>query len=570
MNETFSHSSEFVGVVIFVVAGDCAIHDGVVVVVVREDVETQETTAPLPQDLQSAHRLIAELMRRESEFLERENVLCKQVDEDQRKIASLEQQVYRLRHYVFGRRSEKGVPVEQQALPFATAAGEVEEQHSDEDDTKAQEIEVPAHRRRRGGRKPLPENLPREIIELLPTDEDLRCQGCDGEKTRIAEDRTEELEYQPASFFIREYIRPKYACRKCENGVTQAALPARPIDKGRPGPGLLAHVVTSKYGDHLPLYRLEAMFRRHGIELSRSTLSDWCGAVSDLLKPVATQIAAEVLSSKWIQSDDTTVEVQDRSRSPAYPKGHIWVYRGEDGSAFYDFTWKRNSEGPLQILEQYRGYLQADAAPAFDEVHQKLGIVEVGCWAHARRRFKEAVRTSPKQAAQVVAWIGELYGLERSAKKRKLDADARQQLRQQQSKPILDRIHEYLKKIAVTALPKSPLGDAVGYALRQWGALCRYTDDGGLEIDNNGAENALRPLCLGRKNWLFIGSEAAAHRTMVLLTLVQTCKAHQIDPFAYLRDIIDRVNTHPMSRIDELTPRRWKELRQGVVETQAA
>lgn len=562
MKKLFSRSDDFLVVVIFVTARRCAIHGDVVVVVVS-DVEMQETTAPLPQDLESAHRLIADLMQRES-------VLCKQVDEDQRKIASLEQQVYRLRNYVFGRRSEKGVPVEQQALPFATAAGEVEEPHSDEDDTAAQEIEVPAHRRRRGGRKPLPENLPREIIELQPADEDLCCKSCDAEKTRIGEDRTEELEYRPASFFIREYIRPKYACRKCENGVTQAELPARPIHKGRPGSGLLAHVVTSKYGDHSPLYRLEPMFRRHGIELSRSTLSQWCGAVADLLKPVATQIAAEVLSSKWIQSDDTTVDVQDRSRSPAYPRGHIWVYRGEDGSAFYDFTWKRNSEGPLRILEQYRGYLQADAAPAYDEVHQKLPIVEVGCWAHARRRFKEAVRTSAKEASHVVALIGELYGLERSAKKRKLDAGGRKQLRQQQSEPILDRIHEYLKKITVTTLPKSPLGDAIGYALRQWNALTRYTEDGSLEIDNNGAENALRPLCLGRKNWLFIGSEAAAHRTMVLLTLVQSCKAHQVDPFAYLRDVINRVSTHPMSRIDELTPRSWKELRQQSTHARAA
>jgi len=262
--------------------------------------------------------------------------------------------------------------------------------------------------------------------------------------------------------------------------------------------------------------------------------------------------------------------VQDRSRSPAYPRGHIWVYRGEDGSAFYDFTWKRNSEGPLRILEKYRGYLQADAAPAFDDVHQKLPIIEVACWAHARRRFKEAVRTSPKEASQVMVWIGELYGIERSAKSKKLDADGRKALRQERSKPILDRIHEYLKKITITALPKSPLADAIGYALRQWEALCRYTEDGSLEIDNNGAENALRPLCLGRKNWLFIGSEAAAHRTMVLLTLVQTCKAHQVDPFAYLRDVIDRVSTHPMSRIDELTPRRWKELRQQSADKHAA
>jgi transposase len=539
-------------------------------VVVREDVETQRSTAPLPQDLESAHRLIAELMRREGEFLERESVLCKQVSEDQRKIEALQQQLYWLRNQVFGRRSEKGVPVEQQALPFATAAGEVEERHSDEDDTKAQEIEVPAHRRRRGGRKPLPENLPREIIELKPADDDLCCRGCNSDKTRIGEDRTEELEYQPASFFIREYIRPKYACRKCESGVTQAALPARPIDKGRPGPGLLAHVVTSKYGDHLPLYRLVAMFRRHGIEISRSTLSEWCGAVADLLKLIAIQVAAEVLLSKWIQCDDTTVEVQDRSRSPAYPRGHIWVYRSADGSAFYDFTWKRNSEGPLRILDKFQGYLQADAAPAFDDVHQKLPIIEVGCWAHARRRFKEAVRTSPKEASQVMVWIGELYGIERSAKKQGLDSEGRRAQRQERSRPILDRIHDYLKQITVTALPKSPLGDAIGYALRQWEALCRYTEDGSLEIDNNGAENALRPLCLGRKNWLFIGSEAAAHRTMVLLTLVQTCKAHHVDPFAYLRDVISRVNTHPMSRIDELTPRRWKELRQQAADSQAA
>ena len=528
--------------------------------------DVQETTAPLPKDLGSAHRLIAELMQREAkfaerenEFAERENVLSQQISEDQRKIEALQQQLLWLRNHVFGRRSEKGVPVEQLALPFVNAAGETEEASSDEDDAAA--IEVPAHRRKRSGRKPLPENLPRETIELLPADEDLHCQCCGTDKTRIGENRTEELDYVPASFLIREYIRPKYACRKCENGVVQAMLPARPVEKGRPGPGLLAHIVTSKYGDHLPLYRLERIFPRHGIEIGRSTLSQWCGAVADLLKPVATQIAAEVLNSKWIQSDDTLVEVQDRSRCPAYPKGHIWTYRGSDGSAFYDFTWKRNSEGPLRLLANYQGYLQADAAPAYDEVYAKLPITEVGCWAHARRKFKQAVRTSPKEASQVMVWIGELYGIERSAKKKRLDDDQRRVLRQERARAILERIHQYLNQITVRALPKSPLAEAIGYALRQWDALCRYAEDGSLQIDNNGAENALRPLCVGRKNWLFIGSEAAAHRTMVLLTLVQTCKAHHIDPFAYLRDIIDRVSTHPMSRIDELTPRRWKELR---------
>jgi transposase len=533
-------------------------------------VETQGTTEPLPQDLKSAHQLIAQLLGSETTLrgeldlsTRREQVLHEQIDAERRRVEALEQQLHWLRKQVFGRRSEKGVPIEQQALPFATAAGQIEADARDEEGDAAL-TEVPAYtRRKRGGRKPLPDDLPREIVELQPADVDLCCRGCQGEKIRIGEDRTEELDYQPSSMLVRVFVRPKYACRQCESGVVQAALPARPIEKGRPGPGLLAHVITSKYGDHLPLYRLEQIFPRHGIEISRKTLSGWCGAVADLLRPVATQIAADVLGSKWVQCDDTGVDVQDRSVNPQIRKGHVWAYRGSDASAFYDFTWMRNSEGPLRVLAHFRGYLQADAAPAFDEAYRNLPIIEVGCWAHARRRFKEAVRTSPKAAAQVVVWIGELYGLERSAKKNKLDDDRRRELRQERARPILKRIHAYLTEIAVTALPKSPLGDAIGYALRQWDALTRYTEHGSLEIDNNGAENALRPLCLGRKNWLNFGSERAAHRAMVLLTLVQTCKAHQVDPFAYLRDIIDRVSTHPMSRIDELTPRRWKELRQA-------
>lgn len=526
--------------------------------------ETQETTAPLPQDLESAHRVIAALYGDLDQSTKREHVLHEQIEAERRRVEALEQQLHWLRRQVFGRRSEKGVPAEQQALPFATAAGPVEADARDEDggDAPAALTAVPAHtRRKRGGRTPLPDHLPREIIELQPADADRCCAGCQTEKVRIGEDRTEELDYVPASMVVRVYVRPKYACRTCENGVVQAELPPRPIEKGRPGPGLLAHVITSKYGDHLPLYRLERIFPRHGIELSRTTLAEWCGAVADLLKPVATQIAADVLRSPWVQSDDTGVEVQDRTATPQIRTGHVWAYRGAEGSAFYDFTWRRNSEGPLRVLAQFRGYLQADAAPAFDDAYRTLPIVEVGCWAHARRRFKEAVRTAPKEAAPVVVWIGELYGLERSAKTTPLDADRRRELRQERARPILNRLHAYLQAIAVTALPKSPLGDAIGYALRQWEALTRYTDDGRLEIDNNGAENALRPLCLGRKNWLNFGSEAAAHRAMVLLTLVQTCKAHQVDPFAYLRDVIDRVSTHPMSRIDELTPRRWKELR---------
>jgi transposase len=386
----------------------------------------EDTTAPLPRDLESAHRLIASLFSDLDHSTRRESTLREQIDDDQRKIRTLEHQLDVLRQRVFGRRSEKGVPEGQQALPFVTAAGLVDENTSDEELVEPTSVmEVAAHQRRKHpGRKPLPENLPREYVEIVPSDEELHCAGCDVEKVKIGEDRTQELDYVPASFVVREFIRPKYACRQCESGVVQAALPARPIEKGRPCPGLLAHVITSKYADHLPLYRLEKIFLRHGVDLSRGTLSEWCGAVADLLESVAVQIAAEVLGSKWVQTDDTPVQVQGASEQP-YRNGHIWVYRGSDGSAFYDFTWKRNRDGPLRVLAEYEGYLQADAAPAYDDVYATRPIVEVGCWAHARRGFKEAVKTSPREAAQLLVWIGELYGLERSAKQRKLDDNQR-------------------------------------------------------------------------------------------------------------------------------------------------
>lgn len=492
-------------------------------------------------------------------------VMGGELDSAHREIAQLRHRVDQLCRTVYGRKSEKGVVVEQGVLPFVIAAGQVAEGASDEETTPA--TEVRAHQRRHHGRKPLPKDLPREPVEIVPDPSELKCSECASEKVRIGSDRTEELDYRPASFFIREYVRPKYACPSCQSGVVQASLPARPIEKGRPGPGLLAHVVTSKYADHLPLYRIEQMLERNGVGVSRRTLSEWNGAVADLLAPIAEAIKKQILASQWIQSDDTTLEVQDPERAPAYRQGYLWVYRGSRADVVYDFTWQRNRDGPLKVLDTYKGYLQADAAPAFNDVYTLRPIVEVGCWAHARRNFKEAVATAAVEATRVLLWIGELYGIERAARERRLEAEARKILREQQSRPILERIRSYLDELALKALPKSPLGEATSYASRQWTALTRYVEHGALEIDNNGAENALRPIVLGRKNWLFCGSEAAAHRAAILCSLVNTCKAHQINPFIYLRDVIDRISTHPASRVEELTPRIWKQiLQQGAAE----
>jgi transposase len=479
--------------------------------------------------------------------------------------AALRQRVQLLTQRLFGRRSEKGVPViEQGVLPLEpAAAGPV--QHEATDEWRRDEISEPSSlRRRHPGRRRLPADLPRERIELIPPASARHCPNCDLAKVRIGADLTEELDYVPASFVIREYVRPKYACGRCQQGVGQAVLPARPIEKGRAGPGLLAHLVSSKYADHLPLYRLEQIFARHGVQVTRRTLSEWNGAVADLLEPIVRIMHREqVRQSPWIQCDDTTLEVQEPSRAPEIRTGHLWVYRGELGEVVYDFTWSRNRDGPLKMLANYRGYLQVDAAPAYDDVFaQSPEIVEVGCWAHARRYFKEALPTAAVLCAQALALIKQLYGIERMASDRQLDAPARQSLRQERARPILEKLQAYLQEQRAAALPKSPLAAAIGYTLRNWVALLRYTQDGRLKIDNNGAEQALRPIVLGRKNWLFAGSEAAAHRTAILCSLVQTCKHLQINPFEYLRDVIERVSTHPARLALELTPREWKRLRQ--------
>jgi transposase len=507
----------------------------------------------LPQDLGGAHALITEL-------LEQLDARAQQIATKQQRIERLQHQLALLRRYVFGRRSEKAVAAvaEQGTLPFA--AGPVAPSASDESAPAA--VEVRAHRRTaHPGRKALPADLPVEIVEITPADADLVCSGCEQPKVRIGADTTQALEYRPAAFFIREYVRPKYACPRCQQGVTQAALPARPIEKGRPEPGVLAHVVTSKYADHLPLYRIEQIFARHGIAVSRGVLAEWNGAVADLLRPLAQAIHRRLLQSRWIQADDTTVKVQEAER--VYHSGHMWVYRDEWGDQVYDFDWHRNKASPSRMLAGYRGYLQVDAAPAYDDIFaSQPHIIEVGCWAHARRYFKEAELTAPPEAQQMVLWIRALYGIEKHARESGLSEAQRLERRQQQARPILERIKARLTELRLQALPKSPLGEAITYALNQWRALERYTEDGALEIDNNGAERAIKPIVIGRKNWLFIGSEAAANRTAVLLTLVNTCKAHQVNVFEYLRDVIERVSTHPMSRIDELTPREWKHRRQ--------
>jgi transposase len=384
------------------------------------------------------------------------------------------------------------------------------------------------------------------------------CARCATAKTRIGEDITEELEYAPAVLWVHEYVRPKYACPQCEAGVVQAGLPARPIEQGRPGPGLLAQVVTAKYADHAPLHRQEGIFARSGVALSRRTLCDWVAAVAELVAPIVGEMQRTVLTSHVIHSDDTPITVLDRGHPGGSRRGYLWVYGGEQGDLVYDYTPSRSRAGPVQFLAGFHGYLQADAYAGYDAVFASGVVTEVACWAHARRYVFEAVQTALEPATHLLALIRRLYAVERAAQGAALDGPRRQALRAAESRPVLAGIEEEIARLTPTVLPKSPFGEALGYLRRQWRALTRYTDDGALAIDNNASERALRLVAVGRKNWMFAGSDAGGRRAALLYSLIGTCKHLRIDPFVYLRDVISRVATHPMRRIAELTPRGWQ------------
>jgi transposase len=453
---------------------------------------------------------------------------------------------------LYGRRSERFNP----DLPtlFDLGPGEAESE------PVAEEPEPdPKPRARNGhGRRKLPKDLPRKRVEHDVKPEDKVCGQCGREKERIGEERSEQLEYVPSSIYVLEHVRAKYACKHCQEEVVTAAKPAQPIDKGLPGPGLLAHVVTSKYADHLPLHRQEGLFARHGVELTRSTLCDWAMASAELLEPIVLAMRREVLQSLVIHTDDTPVQVLTSAKPRATHRGYLWVYVGDAGHPYtlYDFTWTRERAGPKRFLEGFRGWLQADAYAGYGLLYATGRVIEVGCWAHARRKFFEAKDSSAVNAHLALSRIRALYQVEEQAKGREPAEVLR--MRRERSLPILAEFRTWLDGLPQRVLPKSPIGQAAGYALGHWDALRRYTSDPCLDIDNNEAERALRHLVIGRKNWLFAGSARGGHAAAVLYSLIQSAKRHRIDPFAYLRDLLARVSTHPNSRISELFPDRWQ------------
>jgi transposase len=336
-------------------------------------------------------------------------------------------------------------------------------------------------------------------------------------------------------------------------------LPPRPLDKGIPGPGVLADLIASKYAEHLPLYRLQERYRRAGLAFSLSTLCGWVAHVAGLTTPIVEAMTKRVLASRKVHTDDTPITVLDPGVGPVHSRrGYMWVYISEQGDVVFDYTNSHKRDGPASFLGQYRGYLQADAFSGYDGIYAGGLIVEVACWAHARRKFYETLVHYPAEAGRIVKMIGSLYAVESRAKALRVSEDKLLAWRQRHSRRRLERLRRYLDEWSPQILPKSPLGKAISYTLRNWKALNRYTEAAFLSIDNNLSERQIKQMVIGRKNWMFAGSEEGARHAAVLFSLIVSCKLAGIDPFAYLRDILTRLLNHPADQIEQLIPREWK------------
>jgi transposase len=418
-------------------------------------------------------------------------------------------------------------------------------------------------KRKGHGRRPLPSHLPREIVVHELTDEERLCPCCGTLRTPIGSEISEQLEFIPAQLKVTQHQRIKYACRECEEQVSIAAKPPQPIDKGLPGPGLLAHTVLSKYGDYLPLYRQEDILSRSGILLRRSTLCDWIAAAADLLKPLYDALCHRVRQSHVIHTDDTGIKML---AEPQCLNCKLWTYVGDAANPFvaYEFSLTRAGKNPSRFLEDFKGFLQADAFSGYDQVYSKGRVIEVACMAHCRRYWWEARETDSRRTHEAISYIARLYTLETQFENALLTGDALLAARQQHAVPILTAFETWLRKEHGNVLPKSPIGQAFTYTLNQWRALCRYTEDSALAIDNNLAERMVKLPALFRKNALFVGSETGGHRAAILLSVIASAKHCEVEPWAWLNAVLKELPQRLASQtatgppdISDLLPDAW-------------
>lgn len=424
---------------------------------------------------------------------------------------------------------------------------------------------------KRSARRPLPPELPRETETLAPKQE--ACPDCGGKLRPLGEDISEVLEFVPARFKVIRTVRPKLSCACCSR-IVQEPAPHRPIDRGLAGPGLLAHVLVSKYADHMPLYRQSEIYARSGIDLDRSTLADWVGGASRTLRPLVDALKRYVLSAEKIHGDDVPVPVLEPGNGRT-KTGRLWTYVRDDrpaGSEAASAVWfayspDRKGEHPAGHLKNYRGILQADAYAGFNKLYETGAIVEAACWAHARRKFHDLYQAHRSPVAkEALERIAQLYAIEKEIRGR--PPGERREVRQARSKSLLESMHVWLKPTMAKLSRKSDVAKAIHYALERWPALMLFLGDGRAEMDNNAAERALRAVAIGRKNYLFAGSDAGGERAAAIYSLLGSAKLNGIDPEAYMSEVLRRISDHPVNRIEELLP--WRLFPAQPAEVEAA
>ena len=482
----------------------------------------------------------------------------------QTKIQALVLELAHLRRMRFGARSEAFTGEErdlfQETLASDIAAAEAKLAQEQEDKPATTPVAKPP--RPRAGRQPLPDHLPR--IEHLHEPESCTCGTCGGELVKIGEDITEQLDVEPARFFVHRHIRPQYACRPCET-VSAAPIPAAVIDGGMAAVGLYVWVIIAKYLDHLPLYRLEQIAARDQVILSRSTMAAWVGRIGVALQPLADRLAELLLKRRVLHADETPVAQLDPGRGKT-KRAYLWAYRSnvlETGPPIvvFDYQGSRAGRHAREFLSGWQGHLMVDDFGGYKALFAD-GVIELGCMAHARRKYFDLNQAQANPIAQeALHRIAALYAIEAQGRDR--DVDERMQLRREYAQPLLQSMHEWLLQTRLTVANGGGTAKAIDYSLKRWAALSRYATDGLLPIDNNPVENVIRPIALGRKNWLFTGSEQAGQRAAAIQSLLGTAKLNGLDPAAWLRDTLERLPTCLNNQIDSLLPLRAEPLPQA-------
>jgi transposase len=505
----------------------------------------------LPTDLASAHALI---------LVQRQALVAAQSEAQHRAllIEKLKYTIKKLRHEQFGQSSERGALLDQLELQLADLEEDVAQAEA-----VVETITVPSFERRKPARRPLPAHLPRERV-IYPAPSVCPCCG-DGRLRKIGEDVTETLELVPRQWKVIAHVREKFSCRACE-AITQPPAPSHPIARGRAGPKLLAHILFSKYSLHLPLNRQSVTYAREGIDLDVSTLADWVGAAAATLMPLNEVIRAHVFAAERIHADDTTVPVLAKNKTRT---GRLWTYVRDDRpfggpdppAAVFFYSRDRGGEHPEQHLSGYAGLMQADAYAGFNRLYdasRKGGaMIEAACWAHGRRKFFDLARISKAPiAAEAVERIDALFAIEREING--MMAPERVCVRDERSRPLVTELQTWLREQRTKVSKHSETAKAIDYILKRWTAFTRFLDDGRLCMSNNAAERELRAVAMGRKNWTFAGSDEGGRRAAAIYTLIATAKLNDIDPQAWLADVLARLPDHPAKRVHDLLPWNWR------------